>query len=78
MDRHHDLKIRFRLYNQCVLPIVFYGIFELRFTNQGSNAIVGTINAQHRSMAYVPVHFICVPIDVFFSFVGVGPSMVCP
>lgn len=73
LDRHHDLKTRFRLYRQYVLPIVFYRIFEMGLTNQGRIAIIGMTNTHHRSMAYVPIHLIRILIDICIHSLGLDP-----
>ena len=76
LDKHHDIKIRIRLYNQCVLPTVLYGVFEMGITYQGSQPIIGMINNHHRLIAHVPVHLTRIPTTEFFTSLGLRPPWI--
>ena len=56
MDIHHPFHVRIRLYNQCVLPTVSYGIHEMGITSKGFQQIIGMIHRHHRTMTRSPVH----------------------
>ena len=50
------LHLKFKLYRQCVLPTLQYGIFEMGITKQGFENLISTINTHHRRMIREPVH----------------------
>ena len=56
LDQHHPLTIRLRLYNQCILPIVSYGIHEMGISTRSFQMLNGLITKHHRTMARSPVH----------------------
>ena len=58
LDRHHHLTIRFRLYNQSVLPTVSYGIHEMGISIRSFQMLNGLITKYHRIMARSPVYLI--------------------
>ena len=48
--------IRFRLYHQCIVPTLMYGIHEMGITQKGFRKIVSIINVHYRRMIRAPVH----------------------
>ena len=70
LDKHHPIHTRIRLYRQCVLPTVLYGVFEMGMTYHGCTSIMGMINKHLRSIAHAPVHLTRVPTQVFFNSLG--------
>ena len=67
MDTHHPFHVRIRLYNQCVLPTVSYGIHEMGITAKGFQQIVGMIHRHHRTMARSPVHITRETTQAFYT-----------
>ena len=56
LERHQLLAVRLRLYNQCVIPTVSYGIHEMGITARSFQQITGMITKYLRTMARSPVH----------------------
>ena len=70
LDKNHPIQARIKLYRQCVLPTVLYGVFEMGMTHHGCNSIMGMINKHLRSIAHAPVHLTRVPTQDFFQSIG--------
>ena len=51
----HPIRTRLKLYKQCVLATVQYGIHEMGLTQQGFRQVISMINTHHRSIAHSPV-----------------------
>ena len=73
LDQHHPLTIRLRLYNQCVLPTVSYGIHEMGISTRNFQMIIGMITRHHRTMARSPVHLTREPNTAFYSRMHIEP-----
>ena len=48
--------IRFRLYHQCIVPTLMYGIHEMGITQKSFCKIISIINVHFRRMIRAPVH----------------------
>ena len=66
MDTHHPFHVRIRLYNQCVLPAVSYGIHEMGIIAKGFQQIIGMIHRHHRAMVRSPVHLTRESIHAYY------------
>ena len=51
----HPLATRLKLYRQCVMAIVSYGIHEMGITRRGLARLVSMVNTHHRIMTKSPV-----------------------
>ena len=51
----HPIRTRLKLYKQCVLATVQYGIHEMGLTQKGFRQVISMINTHHRSIAHSPV-----------------------
>ena len=51
----HSLEIRLKLYRQCLMATVSYGIHEMGITRRGLARLVSMINTHHRIMTKSPV-----------------------
>ena len=58
--------IRFRLYQQCIVPTIMYGIHEMGITQKGFRKIISTINVHFRHMIKAPVHLTHEPTQDMF------------
>ena len=73
LDQHHPLTIRLRLYNQCVLPTVSYGIHEMGISARSFQMITGLITKHHRTMARSPVHLTRKTNIAFYARMHIEP-----
>ena len=73
LDKHHPIQTRIKLYRQCVLPTVLYGVFEMGLTHHGCCSIIGMVNKHFRSIAHAPVHLTRIPTQDFFHSLGLSP-----
>ena len=67
-----------RLYNQCVLPTMSYGIHEIGITNRNFQSIIGMIHKYHRTMARSPVHLTREPTMAFYARMQLEPPWQFP
>ena len=73
LDKHHPMQTRIKLYCQCVLPTVLYGVFEMGLTHHGCDTIIGMVNKHLRSIAHAPIHLTRIPTQEFFHSLGLSP-----
>ena len=73
LDKHHPIQTRIKLYRQCVLPTVLYGVFEVGLTHHGCGTIVGMVNKHLRSIAHAPVHLTRIPTQDLLHNLGLSP-----
>ena len=73
LDQHHPLIVRLRLYNQCVLPTVSYGIHEMGISTRSFQMLNGLITKYHRTMARSPVHLTRETNTEFYARMHIEP-----
>ena len=65
--------VRFRLYQQCVMPTVLYGVHEMGLPGSCCRRIVSMINVHYRRMTHSPVHLTHEHTTDFFTRLEVTP-----
>ena len=73
---HHPLCLRLRLYRQCIIVSLFYGIFEMVLTRIGCLRIISLINNHHRIMIRSPVHITRENTNDFFGRLQIDPAWI--
>ena len=68
--------IRFRLYHQCIVPTLMYGINEMGITAKGFRKAISTINVHFRRMVRSPVHLIHELTQDFFQRLNQTPPWI--
>ena len=68
--------IRFRLYHQCIVPTLMYGIHEMGITAKGFRKTISTINVHFRRMVRSPVHLTHETTQAFFQRLNQTPPWI--
>ena len=69
----YPIRTRLKLYKQCVLATVQYGIHEMGLTQKGFRQIINMINTHHRTIAHSPVCLIHESTIYFFERIRKPP-----
>lgn len=66
-NQHPPLWLCLRLYRQCIIATVFWGIIEMEIFRAGNHRLINMSNIHHRIMAKSSIHLTREPIIDFFA-----------